>query len=93
MGGRSALLSFRRHRINFSLLPIHGNGLLQLEAKGETGDFDTILRDIEARDYQDSHRAYAPLKQAEDAVLIDTTHLTAEEAAEQITSAVLAKEA
>lgn len=58
--------------------------LLQLQAKGVEGDFDTILRDIEARDYRDAHRAYAPLKQAEDAVLIDTTHMTVEEAAEQI---------
>ena len=65
----------------------------ELEEKGTPQSYEEVLRDVELRDYQDSHRAYAPLKQAEDAVLIDTTHLTAEEAAEQITSAVLAKEA
>lgn len=62
--------------------------LLQLRSKGVEGDFDTILRDIEARDYQDAHRAYAPLKQAEDAVLIDTTHMTVEEAAAKIVKLV-----
>ena len=56
----------------------------QLEEKGENADFDEILRDIKARDYQDSHRDYAPLKQAEDAVLIDTTNLTIEEAVEAV---------
>lgn len=66
--------------------------LLQLKAKGVEGDFDTILRDIEVRDYQDAHRAYAPLKQAEDAVLIDTTHMTVEEAAEKIVKLVERKE-
>ena len=45
----------------------------QLEEKGEKPDYELILKDIEARDYQDSHRDYAPLKQAEDAVLVDTT--------------------
>lgn len=66
--------------------------LLQLKAKGVEGEFDTILRDIEVRDYQDAHRAYAPLKQAEDAVLIDTTHMTVEEAAEKIVKLVERKE-
>lgn len=66
--------------------------LLQLKAKGIRGDFDTILRDIEARDYQDAHRDYAPLKQAEDAVLIDTTSMTVEEAAEKIVKLVERKE-
>lgn len=62
--------------------------LLQLQAKGVKGDFETILRDIEARDYQDAHRAYAPLKQAEDAILIDTTHMTVEEATAKIVKLV-----
>lgn len=66
--------------------------LLQLKSKGVEGDFDTILRDIEARDYQDAHRAYAPLKQAEDAVLIDTTHMTVEEAVNRIVERVRALE-
>ena len=60
----------------------------QLEEKGEKPDYESILRDILARDYQDSHRDYAPLKQAEDAVLIDTTHLSIEEAVETVLKAL-----
>ena len=56
----------------------------QLEEKGETPDYQLILKDILARDYQDSHRDYAPLKQAEDAVLIDTTHMTIDEAVDAV---------
>ena len=63
----------------------------QLEEKGEKPDFDWILKDILARDYQDSHRDYAPLKQAEDAVLIDTTHLSIDEAVETVLKALGAK--
>ncbi len=63
----------------------------QLEEKGESPDYELILRDIEARDYQDSHRDYAPLRQAEDAVLIDTTHMTIDEAVEAVLEALEAK--
>ena len=49
--------------------------LLELEQRGEAADFDAILRDIKDRDWQDEHRAIAPLKQAADAVLLDTTRL------------------
>ena len=63
----------------------------QLEEKGEKPDYESILGDILARDYQDSHRDYAPLKQAEDAVLIDTTHMTIEEAVETVLKALEAK--
>ncbi len=63
----------------------------QMEEKGETPDYELILRDIEARDYQDSHRDYAPLRQAEDAVLIDTTHMTIDEAVEAVLRALEAK--
>lgn len=54
--------------------------VLQLEESGAPADFDVILREIQQRDYQDSHREAAPLKQAEDAVLLDTTHIGFEEA-------------
>ena len=63
----------------------------QLEEKGEKPDYELILKDIEARDYQDSHRDYAPLKQAEDAVLIDTTHMTIDEAVEAVLKVLEAK--
>ena len=49
--------------------------LLELEQRGEAADFDTILRDIRERDRQDEHRPVAPLRQAADAVLLDTTDL------------------
>ena len=49
--------------------------LLELEQRGETADYETILHDIRARDYQDEHRPIAPLKQAADALLLDTTDL------------------
>ena len=38
--------------------------------------FEKVLADIQKRDWDDSHRATAPLKQADDAVLLDTTELT-----------------
>ena len=47
----------------------------QLEESGQKADYESILRDIEQRDYQDSHRAIAPLKQAKDAVKVDTSEL------------------
>ena len=65
----------------------------QLEEKGENPDYQLILKDIEARDYQDSHRDYAPLKQAEDAVLIDTTHMTIDEAVDAALKALEEKTA
>ena len=53
--------------------------LLELKAKGVNAEFDEVLRDIMYRDEQDSSRASAPLKQAEDAILADTTELDFEE--------------
>jgi len=47
----------------------------ELTAKGQKADFATILKEIEQRDYQDSHREIAPLKQAHDAYLLDTSDL------------------
>ena len=53
--------------------------LLQLQEKGVEADYDEILRDIIRRDEQDMNRAVAPLRQAEDAVLVDTSELNAEQ--------------
>ena len=50
----------------------------ELLAKGQKADFNTVLKEIEQRDYQDSHRAIAPLKQAKDAVKLDTSDLDIE---------------
>jgi len=48
---------------------------LELEQRGTPQPFEKVLAEIEERDYNDSHRATAPLRQAEDAVLLDTTEL------------------
>lgn len=47
----------------------------ELIEKGQTVDYDVILEEIKERDYQDSHREIAPLKQAEDAILVDSTEM------------------
>ena len=58
---------------------------LELEQRtGEKQDFDRILQEILDRDYRDSHREIAPLKQAEDAQLVDTTHMTIPEVVDTI---------
>lgn len=47
----------------------------ELAEKGQEVNYDNILKEIELRDYQDTHREIAPLKKADDAVLVDTTEL------------------
>lgn len=47
----------------------------ELTEKGETIGFEEVLADVNKRDYNDTHRETAPLKQAEDAVLCDTTNV------------------
>ena len=56
----------------------------ELVEKGQSPDLEQIKKDIEARDYQDMHRDIAPLKQAEDAVLIDSSDMTIEEVVSEI---------
>ncbi len=53
--------------------------LKQLEEKGVASDYEEVLRDIRYRDRQDSSRAAAPLKAADDAVTVDTTEIDFEE--------------
>ena len=60
----------------------------ELIEKGQQVNYDEILREIELRDYQDTHREIAPLKKAEDAVLVDTTKLTLEESIEYILNVI-----
>ena len=47
----------------------------ELIAKGQTAVFETVLKEIEQRDYQDTHRPIAPLKMAKDSVKLDTSDL------------------
>ena len=49
--------------------------MLELEQRGTPEPYESILRSIRERDWNDTHRAAAPLRQAEDAVLLDTTEL------------------
>ncbi len=56
----------------------------EMIARGEKCDIDVIKRDIEERDYRDMHRDISPLKQAEDAVLVDSSDMTIEEVIEKI---------
>lgn len=51
----------------------------QLVEAGKPADYDEIFEDIQKRDYQDTHRALNPLKQADDAVFLDTSDMTIEE--------------
>lgn len=60
----------------------------ELIEKGENVEYDKILEEIKQRDYNDSHRAVAPLKQADDAVLADTTGCELEEAIEKLLSII-----
>jgi cytidylate kinase len=60
----------------------------ELEALGAPMHFEAVLTDILARDARDSHRATAPLRQAEDAVLLDTGGLSVEEAIARAIEAV-----
>lgn len=57
---------------------------LELQAKGETPDFEEVLRATNERDYRDTHRAESPLRQAEDAIVVDNSEMTREEQMEHI---------
>ena len=48
----------------------------ELKAKGMEADYDDILKNVQERDYIDSHREVSPLKQAPDAILLDNSHMT-----------------
>lgn len=58
----------------------------ELVAKGMECDFDEIAKDIQERDERDMNRAAAPLRQAEDAVLVDSSNMTIDEVVKAITS-------
>ncbi len=53
--------------------------ILEMKAKGEDVSFESVRENLQKRDEIDSNRADSPLKMAEDAILIDTTHLTFDE--------------
>ena len=51
----------------------------ELVAKGEKPDYAAVLADVNDRDYRDTHRAESPLRQAEDAIVVDNSNLTPDE--------------
>ena len=57
---------------------------LELQEKGETCSLEEIEKDMEERDYRDMHRETAPLRQAEDAVLVDSSDMTIQQVVERI---------
>lgn len=61
---------------------------LELKEKGIEVSLDEVKKDIETRDYRDMHRDIAPLKQVEDAILIDSSKLGIEEVVEKIMNLV-----
>lgn len=61
----------------------------ELVEKGTPAEFETVLADIRQRDDQDTHRAVAPLKQAEDAVLVDTSELDFEQSFQTLKEIIL----
>jgi cytidylate kinase len=56
----------------------------ELKAKGENPILADVLADVNDRDYRDTHRAESPLRQAEDAIVVDNSHMTREEQMEHI---------
>ena len=58
----------------------------ELKEKGTACDLDEIEKDIIERDYRDMHRETSPLRQAEDAVLVDSSEMTIEQVVERILS-------
>ena len=57
---------------------------LELQEKGEPADLAKIAADIEDRDYRDMHRDISPLRQAEDAILVDSSDMTIDQVVERI---------
>ena len=63
----------------------------ELAAKGQSVTYEEVLDDVRLRDYNDTHRAAAPLKAADDAVLVDTTGLTFDESFEKMLGVIRAR--
>lgn len=63
----------------------------QNKQKGIESDYESIKKTIEDRDYQDMHRAFSPLRQAQDATLIDSSNMSIEEVVELLYNMALKK--
>lgn len=60
----------------------------ELREKGQDVDYESILNDINRRDYNDSHRETAPLKKADDAIELDTTNMSIDEVVQKISEII-----
>ena len=65
----------------------------ELLAKGQKADYNKVLKDIQQRDYQDTHRAIAPLKMCRDSIKVDTSEMTIDQVVETIRGIVKEKTA
>ena len=63
----------------------------ELLAKGQKARYDAVLKEIQQRDYQDSHREIAPLKMARDSIKVDTSDLTIDQVVEKIKEIIAEK--
>ena len=63
----------------------------ELVAKGGQPDYQEVLADVNERDYRDTHRAESPLRQAEDAIVVDNSNMTPDEQMEKIIALFEAK--
>ena len=63
----------------------------ELIEKGERVSFDDVLKDVNQRDYQDSHREIAPLKPSDDSIMADTSELTLQESINLIVNTIKEK--
>ena len=63
----------------------------EYQQKGIDTPYEDVLADVKQRDYQDTHRAAAPLKQADDAVLLDTSELNFEQSFEAMKKIITEK--
>lgn len=63
----------------------------ELSAKGQKADYNKVLKDIQQRDYQDTHREIAPLKMSRDSIKVDTSDMTIEEVLEKLKEIVAQK--
>ncbi|NMP37908.1 MAG: (d)CMP kinase [Clostridiales bacterium] len=60
----------------------------ELCEKGIESDYETVLKEMIQRDYNDSHRAIAPLKAADDAIIVDTSDINLEQSIEKLTGII-----
>ena len=61
---------------------------LQLVEKGQEVKYEDVLSELVERDYQDSHREIAPLKPADDSVIVDTTHINLEQSIDTVVNVI-----